>query len=106
MLASEFANACKRERDSMWASYVDPAGTSVVSELIRNARLTDVQLERVKQALDCALTDAFYAMLLGLDGGGSLGGDQQPYKLVDASGRVVSNGGDLEAAAYKAFYPD
>jgi hypothetical protein len=100
-----FAKACKRERDSMLKLYSTPGDTTAVSAHLHQARLTETQLGLVLLALDCALTDAFYSMLLALDGAVSLDGEQQSYVLLDLNGEIVSDGtGDLEAYAYEAFH--
>ena len=55
-------------------------------------------------AIDQALTDAFYTLLLGLDGSASLGGVQQGYRVQDETGCTISCGnGELEEHAFEAF---
>ena len=104
MDAQAFARACREERDAMLASYSDPDGNTEVSALIVRASLTAEQRSQVLAALDTALTDAFYTLLLALDGAASLGGEQQLYTLLDQSGNVVTAGsGSLEAAAWEAM---
>ncbi|KWT68142.1 hypothetical protein APV28_3336 [Comamonas testosteroni] len=45
-----------------------------------------------------------YTLLLGLDGAASIGGEQQTYTLHDEDGNLISDGGELEAAAWEAFH--
>ena len=91
----------------MLALYSDPSDRSEVAAFIERASPTPEQRKLILAALDTALTDAFYTMLLALDGAGSLGDDQQIYTLHDEFGNVVSAGdGDLEAAAWEAFHSD
>ena len=91
----------------MLASYADPKNGTEVATLIQRASLTPAQTKQVLAALDGALTDAFYTVLLALDGAGSLGASQQVYTLLDELGNVVSSGdGSLEAAAWDALQSD
>jgi hypothetical protein len=61
-------------------------------------------LAHLRRGIDQVLTDAFYTLLLALDGSASLGGVQQEYRLQDGDGRVLCNGdGTLEALAYDCF---
>lgn len=99
-----FVLAVKEERDAILGSYIAPEPTTFVGSLIREAALSKHQRERMIAALYAALTDAFYTMLLGLDGAASLGGIQQSYRLQDESGRLISDGtGELEAVAHELF---
>lgn len=107
MSARDFATSCKLERDAMLAEYVDPRGSSAVTGHLNAAGLSSIQREHVVKALDLALTDAFYTMLMALDGAASLGGKQQTYRVVDGNGDTVACGdGDLESAAFSALQSD
>ena len=89
----------------MFASYSDPSDRTEVTAFIERASPTSEQRKLIFPALDAALTDAFYTMLLALDGAASLGDNQQTYTLRDELGNVVSAGdGALEAAAWEAFH--
>ncbi len=91
----------------MFASYTAPGSHAEVAALIGRASLTPAQRQFILAALSTALTDAFYTILLALDGAASLGDGQQSYKLHDELGNVVSEGdGALEAAAWEAFHSD
>jgi hypothetical protein len=86
----------------MLAGYLAPEPSTQVGILLREANLTEAQRQCVVAALDAALTDAFYTILLGLDGAASLGGIQQRYRLQDEAGSLISDGdGELEAAAFE-----
>ena len=101
---TDFADACREERDLMLANYSDATGGSAVAQLLTAAKLSPEQRSQVVSALDAALTDAFYTMLLAIDGSASLGREQQSFILTDGEGNVVANGdGGLEAAAWEAL---
>lgn len=72
------------------------------------ANLTQEQRAEVIAALDVALTDAFYVLLMGLAGSGSLGGSQQEYRILDEHLRPISPAGDggLETLAFEIFQSD
>lgn len=105
MSTTKFVEACKAERDALLAIYTDPTAQSAVGQHLEVARLTAEQKLEVIAALDAALTDAFYTMLMGLSGAASFGGVQQEYRLTDEGGRPISPSGDadLEAIAYQLF---
>ena len=104
MQLREFVTGVKEERDALLASYAGADAPTNVAEQLRAAKLTDEQRCYVLAALDAALTDAFYTLLLGLDGAASLNGSQQSYRIIDERGNVVSPGdGSLEALAFDVF---
>lgn len=105
MATEAFVRACKAERDALLASYADPDRGTVVGQHLRAAELSEGQRRKVVAALDVALTDAFYALLMGLASAGSLGGMQQRYRLADEGGRPIApnSDADLEATAFELF---
>lgn len=104
MQIGDFVNAVKAERDALALSYATANAGSAVGDLLAEARLSEAQREKILSALEQALTDAFYTMLLALDGGAKLGTTQQSYRLMGEDGMPVSEGdGSLEAAAFDAF---
>ncbi len=104
MSATSFADLCRRERDAMLVEVTKLNGQSDVARQLGAAGLSCAQREHVGKALETALTDAFYTMLLALDGAASLGGEQQVYRVVDEGGHTISSGdGTLEAAAFAAL---
>ncbi len=104
MQVVDFVNGTKTERDALALSYAAANSSSAVGDLLAEANLSDAQREKVVSALEQALTDAFYTMLLALDGAASLGTTQQSYRLIGEDGMPVSEGdGSLEAAAFNAF---
>lgn len=51
------------------------------------------------------MTDTYLTLLYALEGETSLGNRQQEmFKLYDEAGTLISECGELEAAAYDAFY--
>lgn len=105
MKSKEFALAVREERDALLSMYADPAGGSTVADHLAAADLTSNQRLETLAAIEAAVSDAFYTLLLALDGSASLGGSQQSFVLSDEGGDVIANGdGRLEAAAWEAFY--
>lgn len=104
MGSKEFALAVRKERDALLSTFADPAGGSAVAARLAAAKLTPDQTIEIFAAIEAAVSDAFYNLLLALDGSASLGGSQQPFVLIDEEGEVIANGdGRLEAAAWEAF---
>lgn len=105
MTTREFVEACKAERDTLLARYAEQGSGSTVSAHLDAADLSQKQRADVIAALDIALTDTFYTLLMGLAGAGSLGGSQQEYGLSDERSQPISptGDGDLEALAFEIF---
>ena len=104
MDAREFVQRFRDERDAMLADYTSSEPTTYVGKLLQDANLTDAQRGNVIAALSQALTDAFYTILLGLDGSAALGGVQQDFRILDETGAAISEvSGELEALASEIF---
>ncbi|MDR3614655.1 MAG: hypothetical protein P4L53_13935 [Candidatus Obscuribacterales bacterium] len=102
MTPEEFVNCCAREKDDLLSTYIDPTSESMVTKKIATLGLNAHQIETLNNILDTALTDAFYTLLLALDGAASIGGEQQLYKLFDKDGHELT--GALEPLAYERFH--
>ena len=102
MDAREFAALWKAEKDSYLA--VLRNGDTLAARQIREIGLSPGQLENLWVALDTLLTDVFYGLLLGLDGAAQIGGRQEAFQIRDEAGNLISDGGELEAAAYEQFH--
>lgn len=108
LAASEFVRACKEERDAMLAMFSDASAGTTVGQHLDAAQLNSEQRRNVIAALDVALTDTFYTLLMGLAGEASLGGQQQVYRLSDEMGQPISPSeyADLGDLAFEAFRAD
>ncbi|GHG66672.1 hypothetical protein GCM10010919_14580 [Alishewanella longhuensis] len=104
MTSDEFAELWKMEKDSFLKCCVEADDESELASYVRAMNLSPDQKERFDKAIDQLLTDVFYTLLLGLDGSASIGGVQQPYKILDENDSLISECGDLEAAAYEKFH--
>lgn len=103
----EFASIFLAEKNSLMETYFVKSEETMVSNLIEKANLNDDQRAMVMSAMDAALTDTLYTILLSLDGSASLGDIQQSYKITAEDGSIVSNGdGALEIAAWEVFQAD
>ncbi len=76
-----------------------------MADKIAQLQLEPDKLKLLSQILDGVLTDAFYTVLLGLEGQASIGGRQEAYRLCDAQGTVLT-GGEIESEAWRAFHGD
>jgi hypothetical protein len=104
MNAEQFVAGWRREKEALLKQFTDHASGSEVVRLMSQAKLSALQSELVAKALDAALTDAFYTLLLGLDGAASIGGVQTSHQLCDDKGVAVAKPGELEAAAWEHFH--
>lgn len=107
MTAEDFVRLLRSEKNQLLHSYLDNASGSEVAGRLSDLDCSAVQMEEIRAILNSALTDAFYTILLGLDGAASLGGIQQGYHVQDESGADICTGdGSLEALAYDYFHGD
>ena len=53
--------------------------------------------------IDSVMTDAYYTLLLGLDGEASLGGKQISYKIYDEKETLLNKCGEIEEHAFTYF---
>ena len=105
--ALEFAKGCWEGKVWLQDLYFSEGAESknLCAELIVELDLPEEKKPILYKLVDAALTDALYRLLLGLDGSMSIGKlTQQPYTITNASGEVISECGDLEAAAYLYFH--
>jgi len=102
MNAEEFVTIFKKEKDSLLNDYINSQGT-MVSKLISDLKLNKKQKNIIEKIVNEILTDAFYTILLGLDGSANIGGVQQIYKIYDENENLISDCGDIEAATYEFF---
>jgi hypothetical protein len=103
MTADEFAKGFYLERQSLIDTYFNADSKTDISELIQSLNLGDKGTERLRQILNGSLRDAFYTVLLGLDGEASIGDKQILYKVFDEDNNELT-GGEIEVAAYEYFH--
>jgi len=102
MTPKEFVACFAREKDELVREYMDgteSAGAALVAEL----KLPPAKAAKCRAILDSLLTDAFYTVLLALDGAASLGGKQMAYSVRDEKGKELA-GGELEGHAWERFH--
>jgi hypothetical protein len=102
MTPAQFVRLFAKEKRDMLGSYLSDPDTAVGGQ-IKAMDLSARELKALRAVLDGVLTDAFYTVLLALDGAASLGGKQITYSLRDEEGRELT-GGEIEAAAWEQFH--
>ena len=105
MTPHEFAACVARQKKDMLSTYFNPESGAAVATQIAAMGLSDGQAKALRIVLDGSLTDAFYTLLLGLDGAASIGGVQNSYELRAEDGTLLT-GGELEGAAWEHFHGD
>jgi hypothetical protein len=105
MTPQEFVTCVAQEKENMLSMYFDPRSGAAGATQITALGLSDKQTKALRIILDGSLTDAFYTLLLGLDGAASIGGIQGNYELRAEDGTLLT-GGVLEAAAWEQFHGD
>lgn len=106
MTPAEFVTHWRTEKDEMLRLFMGDVGATLVSQKISLMGLSDQQVVALREVLDTALTDAFYTLLLGLDGAASIGTAQHNYQVLDENGLVICGEGEVEAEAYAQFHKD
>ena len=104
-IARKFATMFKNDKE-WWQNYFFTAQDSTANQMIGELKLNDKQMLKMKEFVHVALRDVYYHILRGLDGAGNIGGVQQIYEIYDENEKLISDCGDLEAAAYEVFYGD
>ena len=102
MTPAEFAAAFVEEKRLLLRSYFAGTKTAVGAD-IKALGLAPEKRKALRSILDAVLTDAFYTVLLALDGAGSLGGEQVSYSLRDEHGNELT-GGEIEGEAWEQFH--
>ena len=100
MTAEEFVKNCYKEKENMKKIYFDKEKETYVGEQIKNIVSKGVSYEEVKELIDSVMNEAFYTMLLGLDGETSLGDVQMQYKVYDENDNLLDG---IESYAYDVF---
>lgn len=103
MNPEEFVKNVFKEKEYLVRTYSASNGQTHVNTLIETLDLTAKQKKILIKAIDAALTDGFYTLLLGLDGAASIGEKQEMYKLTDEQGNELT-GGEIEAFAWEYFH--
>src|SRR5262245_7607717 len=102
MTPAKFVDCFVREKDALVRSYMHDRDTDVAAKIARLG-LSPAKAKILQDVIDGVLTDAFYTVLLALDGEASLGGIQETYSLRDESGNELANG-ELEGPAWERFH--
>ena len=103
MTPAEFVRLWRAEKDGLLAAYLDDGTATAVGTKIAGLGLTHEQSVILREVIDGVLSDAFYTLLLGLDGCASIGGEQVAYRLEDEDGNPLTGSGEIEEEAYSAF---
>ena len=103
MNARKFVSLWKEEINSSLNLYKDPNQESLMQALYQKLDLTPEQEKTFWEAAEVMLNDTAYTFLLALDGCAQIGGDQQTYKIFGEDGDLISDCGDIEAAAGDLF---
>lgn len=97
----QFVTCWKTEKNSYLSAI--RSGENAAGCQLKELGLSAEQSEKLWAALDTALTDVFYTLLLGLDGCAQIGGVQETFQIRDEAGNLISEYGGLEAEAYEQF---
>lgn len=104
MNATELATACYQEKEKQLTKYMSKADT-MVGAIREKMKLSEEQLKMLYELMDTALTDTYLTLFYALEGETCLGNrPQEMFKLYNEAGTLISDCGELEAAAYEAFY--
>jgi hypothetical protein len=104
MTPEEFVKEVFKEKEYLLKLYFDKEQKVYASTLIKKLQLDGSSIEVLKKIIDSVLTDAFYTVLLGLDGAASIGNRQEMYNLFDEEGNPLTGHGEIEGYAYEYFH--
>lgn len=103
MTPEEFVKNFYLERKSFVDLYLSSDNKTDVSKLIADLKLDEEKSEIIRQILNGVLRDAFYKILLGLDGEAQIGKRQETFKIEDENGNELT-GGEIEGFAWEYFH--
>jgi len=104
MTSEEFVQEFVHLKKFLEGGYFDPSSDISRVSVLKDAKLTEAQIDVVKTFVSAALTDALYTVLLGLDGAASIGTNQVLYRLCDEGQNLLS--GNIESYAWEYFHGD
>ncbi len=106
MTTEEFVKNFYQEKQNILNSCFDNQSEhrTLVSTKIEGLNLDKIQNEKLKDIVSDPLTDAFYNLLLGLEGLAAIGTSQESFNIYDENNHLISEGGDLEGLAYEYFH--
>ena len=103
MTSEEFVTNFRKEKEYMLNMYFDESGDSYTGKLIKSLIAKGVDKEEIKELLGSVLNEAFYTILMGLDGEASLGDMQMQFSIYDDNNVLID---DIESYAYDEFMSD
>lgn len=101
MDAKEFVANWDALRAELLGAFTAPDAASEVAAKVRAMGLSAEQAVQMQGILDTVIKDTMVALLLGLDGGASIGDSQQTFTITDEDGTVIQG---IEEAAWERFH--
>jgi len=102
MIPEDFVKGFYVERKKLLEYYFNPKMKTEAGTRISGLNLNKQDLEKLKQLLHTCIGDAFYTILLGLDGAATIGDTQQQYQIFDENNNELT-GGEIEGCAWEYF---
>ncbi len=103
MTSEEFVKRFYKEKQSYLSDCIAEGEPELLtSSLIKSLKLDENQKVIMSKIVDTILIDTYYSILLGLDGGSSIGGIQESYSIKGEDGEEI-NDGDIGGYAYEYF---
>lgn len=103
MNGEEFVKLCYKEKETILNEYFSESFSTAVTKKVKNLMRAGVGKDDLYKLIDSVMTDAYYTLLLGLDGAASLGGKQISYKIYDEKGTLLNKCGEIEEHAFTYF---
>ncbi|ENX39261.1 hypothetical protein [Acinetobacter sp. NIPH 2100] len=102
--SEEFVQEFKDLRDELVRSYFTIDSDTSRIDLLEKSGMNNEQINLTEKIVSEALTDALYTVLLGLEGGASIGQHQIMYKLFDEQSNELT--GNIESIAWEKFHSE
>jgi hypothetical protein len=106
MTAEEFVRNFGTEKERLLRSYLTGTPATAVSVLIQSMELNAEQRGILEQALDQVLTDAFHAVVLGLNSYVDDASPRQQQTGDEDDSPASNDGGPIETMAFRYFQSD
>lgn len=103
MNGEEFVKLCYKGKETILNEYFSESSSTAVTKKVKNLMRAGAGKDDLYKLIDSVMTDAYYTLLLGLDGAASLGGKQISYKIYDEKGTLLNKCGEIEEHAFTYF---
>lgn len=103
MTGEQFVKLVFEEKENILKEYFNENTPTEVGERLMSLVAKGADSNALYEVVSLILNEAFYSLLMALDGEASLSGTQMTYKIFDEENNLLNECGEIEAAAFEYF---